>query len=85
MKDPEDYVRDRAEKYVQYFQGNRIMSILEVSKALEPRTQFFVIVDGIPCQYYNRRSYVKWDILLPTKEQATKLNEKNIMTKNFRM
>ena len=37
MKGPEDYVRDRLGKYAQYFKGNEIFPIPEVSKVQEPR------------------------------------------------
>ena len=35
---------------------------------------------GIPCQYFCRKSFVTWDVLLPTEEQAAKLATNNITT-----
>ena len=32
---------------------------------------------GIPCQYFCRRSFATWDILLPTEEQAAKFRWTN--------
>ena len=29
---------------------------------------------GIPCQYFYRKSFATWDVLLPTEQQAAKLN-----------
>ena len=40
---------------------------------------------GIPCQYFCRKSFGTWDVLLPTEEQAAKAAATNIMTKNFRL
>ena len=40
---------------------------------------------GIPCQYFCRKSFATWDVLLPTEEQAAKAAATNIMTKNFRL
>ena len=40
---------------------------------------------GVPCQYFCRRSFATWDILLPSSEQATKVASSNIMTKFFRL
>ena len=39
----------------------------------------------IPCQYFCRRSFATWDILLPIEEQAAKAAANNITTKNFRL
>ena len=40
---------------------------------------------GIPCQYFCRKSFATWDVLLPTEEQAAKAAATNIITKNFRL
>ena len=45
LKTPEEYERDRTEKYAQYFQGNNILPISEITQALEPWTLSFVITD----------------------------------------
>ena len=40
---------------------------------------------GVPCQYFCRRSFATWDVLLPSKEQAAKVASNNITTKFFRL
>ena len=40
---------------------------------------------GIPCQYFCRKSFVTWDVLLPSEEQAAKTAGSDIITKNFRL
>ena len=40
---------------------------------------------GVPCQYFCRRSFATWDVLLPSAEQAEKVASSNIMTKFFRL
>ena len=40
---------------------------------------------GILCQYFCRKSFATWDVLLPTEEQATKAAANNIITKHFRL
>ena len=40
---------------------------------------------GIPCQYFCRKSFAIWDVLLPTEQQAAKTAEKDIITKHFRL
>ena len=40
---------------------------------------------GIPCQYFCRKSFVTWDVLLPSEEQAAKAAGSDIITKNFRL
>ena len=45
MKGPEDYERDRVGKYAQYFKGNEILPIPEVSKVLEPQILSWVVSD----------------------------------------
>ena len=40
---------------------------------------------GIPCQYFCRKSFATWDVLLPTEDQAAKLAANNISTKYFRL
>ena len=44
-KRPEDYKRDKVGKYTHYFHGNTILPILEIAKAVEPRTLSFVVSD----------------------------------------
>ena len=40
---------------------------------------------GIPCQYFCRKSFATWDVLLPTEDQAAMLAANNITTKYFRL
>ena len=40
---------------------------------------------GIPCQYFCRKTFATWDVLLPTEEQAAKAAANNIVTKHFRL
>ena len=40
---------------------------------------------GIPCQYFSRKSFATWEVLLPTEKQAAKLAESDVITKNFRL
>ena len=40
---------------------------------------------GVPCQYFCRRSFATWDVLLPTKEKATKAATTTITTKFFKL
>ena len=40
---------------------------------------------GVPCQYFCRRSFATWDVLLPSKEQAAKAASTTITTKFFRL
>ena len=40
---------------------------------------------GIPCQYFCRKSFATWDVLLPTEDQAAKAAASNITTKHFRL
>ena len=40
---------------------------------------------GIPCQYFCRKSFATWDVLLPTEQQAAKTAEKDIISKHFRL
>ena len=40
---------------------------------------------GIPCQYFCRKSFATWDVLLPTEKQAAKAAESDITTKHFRL
>ena len=40
---------------------------------------------GIPCQYFCRKSFATWDVLLPTEDQASKAAASNITTKHFRL
>ena len=42
---PENYERDKVEKYVQYFQKTNILPIPEQADELEPRSLFLVITD----------------------------------------
>ena len=39
---------------------------------------------GVPCQYFCRRSFATWDVLLPSSEQAAKFASGNVTTKFFR-
>ena len=38
---------------------------------------------GIPYQYFCRKGFATWVVLLPTEEEAAKTAKSNIMTKNF--
>ena len=40
---------------------------------------------SVPCQYFCRRSFATWDILLPSSDQAAKVASSNIITKFFRL
>ena len=40
---------------------------------------------GIPCQYFCRKSFATWDVLLPTEDQAAKLAANNVTTKYFKL
>ena len=40
---------------------------------------------GVPCQYFCRRSFATWDVLLPSSDQAAKVASSNIITKLFRL
>ena len=40
---PKDYKKDRAEKYAQYFKGNRILPIPELVEAVQPKTLSLII------------------------------------------
>ena len=40
---------------------------------------------GIPCEYFCRKSFATWDVLLPTEEQAAKAAANNINTKHFKL
>ena len=40
---------------------------------------------GIPCQYFCRKSFATWDVLLPTEKQAAKAAANNINTKHFKL
>ena len=39
---------------------------------------------GTPCQYFCRKSFATWDVLLPTEEQAAKAAANNINTKHYK-
>ena len=41
----QDYKKDRAEKYAQYFQGNQILPIPELVEAVQPKTLSLIITD----------------------------------------
>ena len=40
---------------------------------------------GIPCQYFCRKSFATWDVLLPSEEQAAKAAANDIVTKHFKL
>ena len=42
-KTPQDYKKVRAEKYAQYFKGNRILPILELVEAVQPKTLSLIV------------------------------------------
>ena len=106
QRDPEEYEKDRAGKYADYFRSNEILPIPEILQKLEPRIVSLVVTDqkrgrvvglkkeefehllrkaGVPCQYFCRRSFATWDVLLPSREQAAKVASSHITTKFFRL
>ena len=44
-KTPQDYKKDRAEKYVQYFKSNRILPIPELVETVQPKTLSLIVSD----------------------------------------
>ena len=40
---------------------------------------------GVPCQYFGRKSFATWDVLLPSSDQVAKVASSNINTKFFRL
>ena len=42
---PEFYVKDRVEKYAQYFKGNKILPIPKLAEVVKPKTLSFIITD----------------------------------------
>ena len=44
-KSPQDYKKDRAGKYAPYFQGNRILPILELVEVVQPKTLSLIVTD----------------------------------------
>ena len=42
---PQDYKKDRVEKYAQYFKGNRILLIPELVEAVQPKTLSLIVSD----------------------------------------
>ena len=44
-KSPEDYEQDRVNKYAQYFQGNTVLPIPELTNQLETKTVSFIVTD----------------------------------------
>ena len=42
---PQDYEKDRVEKYAQYFKGNRILPIPELVEAVQPKTLSLIVAD----------------------------------------
>ena len=42
---PQDYKKDRVEKYAQYFKGNRILPIPELVEAVQPKTLSLIVSD----------------------------------------
>ena len=40
---------------------------------------------GVPCQYFCRRSFATWEVLLPSNEQTAKVASGNVITKFFRL
>ena len=40
---------------------------------------------GVPCQYFCRRSFATWDVLLPSEEHAAKPASNHITTKFFKL
>ena len=40
---------------------------------------------GVPCEYFYRKSFATWDVLLPTEEQAAKAAANNINTNYFKL
>ena len=44
-KETQDYKKDRAEKYAQYFKGNQILPIPELVEAVQPKTLSLIVTD----------------------------------------
>ena len=65
-----------------YFIGNEILRLVRLKKEIFEEV---LRKAGIPCQYFCRKSFATWDILLPTEEQAAKAAANNIITKHFRL
>ena len=45
QKNPEDYEKDRGDKYADYFKGNEILPIPEILQKIEPRIVSLVVTD----------------------------------------
>ena len=93
QRGPDDYEKDRVGRYAQYFKGNEILPIPEIADLKTKRLvglnkeifEELLRKAGIPCQYFCRKSFATWDVLLPSEEQAAKAAERDIITKNFRL
>ena len=44
-KSPEDYDKDRVDKYANYFEENRILPIPELGEAVKPKTLSYKVID----------------------------------------
>ena len=51
----------------------------------EEGVEYLLRKAGVPCQYFCRRSFATWDILLPSREQVDKVASSHITTKFFRL
>ena len=101
QRGPEDYEKDRVGRYAKYFKGNEILPIPEIVEKIwlvvsDLKTKRLVGLNkdtfeellrkaGIPCQYFCRKSFATWDVLLPSEEQAAKAAESDKITKHFRL
>ena len=98
QRDPEDNERDRVGKYAVFRRkrnrahpGNskkKKKTDLKTRRLVGLKKENFedlLRTSGVPCQYFCRRSFATWDVLMPTEEQATRVAANNIVTKFFRL
>ena len=65
-----------------------VISDLKIKRLVELKKETFEELlrkAGISCQYFCRKRFATWDVLLPTEEQAAKAAANNIVTKHFRL
>ena len=65
-----------------------VISDLRTRRLAELKKETFVElleIAGVPCRYFCRRSFVTWDVLLPSEDLAKKLAENTVTTRFFRL
>ena len=72
---PEDYAKDRVDKYAQYFKGNEILPIPEEVEVDQPKTLSFIITD----LRTRRLEGIKKDTFEESEELAVKLARSKIL------